>query len=220
MKLKFLILALVLTGCASMQGRSSGYRYYRASHNRVILHSKVASRKRVASYNRVSSRKPEAFSSPVTSPALETFHASNTFLPRESILPTESSQMPFPYYSDISSGFGMRYHPILKRNLFHDGCDIPMPTGTPVYASKSGKVSSAGWKGDYGNTVEVRHSDGAHTRYAHLSAISVAVGKKVSQGVTMLGRVGSSGLSTGPHLHFEIVSPSGASVNPMAQVIK
>jgi murein DD-endopeptidase MepM/ murein hydrolase activator NlpD len=132
----------------------------------------------------------------------------------------DTYRLPLPYYSRVSSGFGMRYHPVLKRKIFHNGCDIPMPLGTPVYPSRSGNVTFAGWKEGYGNTVELRHKDGSATRYGHLSKISVTVGETVQKSKSMLGRVGSSGLSTGPHLHFEIITPAGKSVNPMAKIGK
>ncbi|MBI4802061.1 MAG: M23 family metallopeptidase [Elusimicrobia bacterium] len=118
----------------------------------------------------------------------------------------------------ISSSFGMRYHPILKHRIFHKGCDIPMPSGTPVYPSRSGTVVFSGWKEGYGYTVELRHKDGSMARYAHLSKALVAAGAEVQKSKSMLGRVGSSGLSTGPHLHFEIITPSGRSINPMKKL--
>ena len=130
----------------------------------------------------------------------------------------DTYRMPLPYYSRVSSSFGMRYHPLLKRKIFHNGCDIPMPVGTPVYASRSGTVTFSGWKGGYGNTVEVRHKDGSLTRYGHLSKVLVGVGETVQKSKNMLGRVGSTGQSTGPHLHFEIITPSGRSVNPLAKI--
>ncbi|MEW6041936.1 MAG: M23 family metallopeptidase [Elusimicrobiota bacterium] len=114
----------------------------------------------------------------------------------------------------ISSGYGLRFHPILKRVTFHKGCDIPMPYGAPVYPSRSGKVIFAGWINGYGYVVDIRHSDGSKTRYGHLSKILVKVGDTAQKGKTIVGKVGSSGLSTGPHLHFEIITPSGKSINP------
>ena len=132
----------------------------------------------------------------------------------------DTYRLPLPYYSRISSGFGMRYHPILKRRIFHSGCDIPMPIGTPVYPSRSGVVTFAGWKEGYGNTVELRHKDGSATRYGHFSKVSVSVGETVQKSKSMLGRVGSSGIATGPHLHFEIITPGGRSVNPMTKIGK
>ncbi|PIS47249.1 MAG: hypothetical protein COT17_04425 [Elusimicrobia bacterium CG08_land_8_20_14_0_20_51_18] len=118
----------------------------------------------------------------------------------------------------ISSGYGNRYHPILKRRIFHKGCDIPMPIGSPVYPARSGRVIFSGWKSGYGNTVEVKHRDGYITRYGHLSVTGVTAGQEVQKGKTLLGKVGSSGLSTGPHLHFEIITPGGKSVNPVSKI--
>ena len=118
----------------------------------------------------------------------------------------------------ISSPFGYRYHPILHRRIFHEGCDIPMPLGTPVYPSRSGTVVFAGWKGGYGNVVEVRHKDGSVARYGHLSKVKVYAGETVQKSRTMLGNVGSTGFSTGAHLHFEIITPSGRSINPLSKI--
>jgi murein DD-endopeptidase MepM/ murein hydrolase activator NlpD len=132
----------------------------------------------------------------------------------------DTYRMPLRSFGRISSRFGTRYHPILKRQIFHNGCDIPMPIGTPVYPSRSGTVTFSGWKGGYGNVVEVRHKDGSMCRYGHLSQTSVAVGETVQKSKTLLGKVGSTGMSTGPHLHFEIITPSGKSVNPMAKIGK
>ena len=128
--------------------------------------------------------------------------------------------MPLRSFGRISSSFGNRYHPILKRKIFHNGCDIPMPLGTPVYPSRSGTVTYSGWKGGYGNTVEVKHKDGSMCRYGHLSRLNVTVGEIVQKSRTLLGQVGSTGMSTGPHLHFEIIPPSGKSVNPLAKIGK
>lgn len=130
----------------------------------------------------------------------------------------DTYRLPLPYYSRISSNFGMRYHPVLKRKIFHKGCDIPMPIGTPVYPSRSGTVIFAGWKSGYGNVVEMRHNDGTLTRYGHLSQISVSVGETAQKSKSVLGKVGSSGMSTGPHLHFEIITPGGRSINPLTKL--
>lgn len=132
----------------------------------------------------------------------------------------DTYRMPLSYFSRISSNFGVRYHPILKRRIFHNGCDIPMPLGTPVYPSRSGTVAFAGWKGGYGNTVEVRHKDGSVTRYGHLAKVEVREGETVQKSKTLLGKVGSTGISTGSHLHFEIITPSGKSINPLAKIGK
>ena len=133
-------------------------------------------------------------------------------------LTLDTYQMPLRSFSRISSGFGRRYHPILKRRIVHKGTDIPMPIGTPVYPSRSGVVTYSGWLGGYGNLVEVRHKDGSRCRYGHLSETEVKVGDEVTKSRTLLGKVGSTGMSTGPHLHFEIITPSGKSINPMAKI--
>lgn len=132
----------------------------------------------------------------------------------------DTYRMPLMSFGRVSSSYGMRYHPVYKRRIFHSGTDIPMPIGTPVYPSRSGTVVLSGWKGGYGNVVEVRHKDGSITRYGHLSRMSVKAGETVQKSKTLLGKVGSSGVSTGPHLHFEIITPSGKSVNPMAKIGK
>ncbi len=129
----------------------------------------------------------------------------------------------FPFaggWARISSRFGSRYHPILKRRKQHAGLDLPKPYGTPVFPSRSGKVVEAGWKEGYGQIVVIRHTDGFTTRYGHLSAITVKEGQTVSRLKTMIGRVGSTGLSTGPHLHFEVRDRSGRAVNPAARIGK
>jgi murein DD-endopeptidase MepM/ murein hydrolase activator NlpD len=118
----------------------------------------------------------------------------------------------------ISSRFGTRYHPILKRKKSHSGLDLPKPWGTPVVPARSGVVLEAGWHEGYGQLIVIRHSDGFTTRYGHLSKIMVKVGQIVQRGKTIIGRVGSTGLSTGPHLHFEVRDRSGNAVNPGAKI--
>jgi murein DD-endopeptidase MepM/ murein hydrolase activator NlpD len=128
----------------------------------------------------------------------------------------------FPFESQarpaISSPFGYRFHPILHRNKFHEGLDIPKPYGTPVYPARTGRVIEAGWHEGYGQLIEIRHPNGESTRYGHLSKIYVHIGQIVSRGKTLIGRVGSTGLSTGPHLHFEVRDKFGKAVNPMASI--
>ncbi|MBW4656080.1 MAG: M23 family metallopeptidase [Kaiparowitsia implicata GSE-PSE-MK54-09C] len=103
----------------------------------------------------------------------------------------------------ISSVFGWRIHPISGDRRFHYGTDLAAPTGTPVVAAKSGRVDIASFLGGYGLTVVVHHEDGREqSLYAHLSEIFVRPGEQVNQG-EVIGRVGSTGNSTGPHLHFE-----------------
>ena len=108
----------------------------------------------------------------------------------------------WPIYGIISSPFGWRIHPITKRRQFHRGIDIAAPTGTPIFAPMDGIVTFAGNMGGYGLTVEI--SNGSYRfRFGHLSRIDVYIGQKVKQG-ELIGRVGSTGRSTGPHLHFEV----------------
>lgn len=114
----------------------------------------------------------------------------------------------------ISSGYGMRRHPILGYSRMHQGIDFAAPSGTPVYAAGEGTVSFAGWRGGHGRVVMVRHNGGITTLYAHLSSIprGIQPGVRVRQ-AQVIGRVGSTGMSTGPHLHYE-VHRGTAAVNP------
>lgn len=116
----------------------------------------------------------------------------------------------------ISSKFGYRIHPIRKTRRMHTGVDYAAPTGTPVKATADGTVVRAGVAGGYGNMVEVQHSDGTTSRYAHLHAFRTSVGQPVKQG-QVIGLVGSTGMSTGPHLHFEI-RRNGSPVDPLGVI--
>lgn len=111
-----------------------------------------------------------------------------------------------------SSTFGVRQDPFLKRKALHGGLDFAAPTGTPVAATAAGTVVSAGTNGGYGKMVEVEHAGGFVTRYAHLSRISVQEGETIEAG-TIVGAIGSTGRSTGPHLHYE-VRRNGSAINP------
>lgn len=108
-----------------------------------------------------------------------------------------------PVVGRASSGYGMRNDPIKHQAILHPGFDLAAPTGTPVGAAAGGKVVHAGPAGTYGNLVTVRHENGYETRYAHLSAVTVKAGETVQLG-QQIGAVGSTGYSTGPHLHFEV----------------
>jgi murein DD-endopeptidase MepM/ murein hydrolase activator NlpD len=114
----------------------------------------------------------------------------------------------------VTSGFGPREHPVLGFTRMHRGVDFAAPAGTPVFAAADGVVVSAGRAGGYGRMVRLRHANGTETRYAHLSAFArgLRAGGRVRQG-EVIGRVGSSGLSTGPHLHYE-VAERGRPVDP------
>ena len=103
---------------------------------------------------------------------------------------------------EFSSGFGVRSDPFLGRPAMHSGLDFRASTGDPVRATASGKVVTAGWSGGYGRLVEIDHGNGLSTRYGHLSEINVKVGQVIALG-QVIGAVGSTGRSTGPHLHYE-----------------
>ena len=103
---------------------------------------------------------------------------------------------------DLSSGFGVRSDPFLGRPAMHTGLDFRSSTGDPVRATATGVVESAGYNGGYGKMVEIDHGNGFSTRYGHMSEIEVKVGQQIKIG-QIIGRVGSTGRSTGPHLHYE-----------------
>ena len=119
---------------------------------------------------------------------------------------------PVASYVYVSSRFGLRVHPITGKTKSHTGIDIASNQGTAVYASDGGSVTLAGWNGGYGNCIMIDHGNGYVTLYGHLSSISVSVGQTVSQGAT-IGAVGSTGNSTGPHLHFEVLK-NGTRIDP------
>lgn len=132
-------------------------------------------------------------------------------------------QMLFPLIvpTIISSLFGDRVHPITGQVRFHQGTDLAAPEGTPVVAAFSGTVEIAGWAGGYGLMVSITHGDTHETRYAHLSEVLVKSGQKVKQG-TVIGLVGSTGMSTGAHLHFEIwqrLKDGMVAIDPTPQLV-
>lgn len=129
------------------------------------------------------------------------------------IAPSGSGQFLMPTSGPITSGFGYRVHPISGVRRLHAGIDIGAPTGQPIYASAAGTVVSAGVRGGYGNAVVIDHGGGFATLYAHQSRVAASPGQSVSQG-QVIGYVGSTGYSTGPHLHFEI-RVNGTPQNPM-----
>jgi len=129
-------------------------------------------------------------------------------------LSSESFSWPLPGYYEISSYYGMRFHPILKVNALHTGIDIGAPTGTAIVAARSGTVVTAGYNTGYGNYILISHGDGVATLYGHLSKLLVSDGQSVSEG-DKIGQVGNTGWSTGPHLHFEIIV-NGTPINPLA----
>jgi murein DD-endopeptidase MepM/ murein hydrolase activator NlpD len=119
---------------------------------------------------------------------------------------------PIPGEVDMTSGFGVRVDPFLHGAAMHTGVDLRGEEGEPVHATAAGTVTHAAWNGGYGKMVEVDHGNGLATRYAHLSAVEVHVGDKVRIG-QMVGRLGSTGRSTGPHLHYE-TRVDGEAVDP------
>jgi murein DD-endopeptidase MepM/ murein hydrolase activator NlpD len=118
-----------------------------------------------------------------------------------------------PVNGRITSPFGRRYHPILHYSRMHSGIDFGAAWGSPIVAAADGQVVSAGWAGGYGREVKIAHGSGMVTLYGHMSSIAASVGEPVRQG-QVIGYVGSSGLSTGPHVHFE-VRVNGQAVDPM-----
>jgi murein DD-endopeptidase MepM/ murein hydrolase activator NlpD len=116
--------------------------------------------------------------------------------------------------AQLSSGFGLRFHPLLGFTRMHQGVDLAAPYGTPIVAATDGVVGFAGWKGGYGNFVQIVQGGGAGTGYGHMAAMVVRPGDAVRQG-QLIGYVGSTGLSTGPHCHFEVYE-NGVAIDPAA----
>ena len=112
-----------------------------------------------------------------------------------------------------ASGYGLRIDPIYKTTKFHEGMDFSANIGTPIYATGNGTVTKAGWQSGYGKIVKINHGYGYETWYAHMNDIDVRVGQKVVRG-EVIGKVGNTGKSTGPHLHYE-VHVKGRVVNPV-----
>lgn len=123
------------------------------------------------------------------------------------------SLIPITTNRGMSSSFGLRVHPVLGGMRMHKGIDLPASTGTPIHATADGIVSKANWSGGYGLCVELEHGANMETRYGHMSRIAVAEGQSVRKG-DVIGYVGSTGRSTGSHLHYE-VRIAGEAVNPI-----
>jgi hypothetical protein len=117
-----------------------------------------------------------------------------------------------PVGGRVTSGFGTRMHPLLGLARFHRGIDLAAAAGTPIRAAADGRVVRAGWHGGYGRQVALAHGDGLATSYGHMSRILARAGDTVRRG-QVIGLVGSSGLSTGPHVHFE-ASRNGRPIDP------
>jgi hypothetical protein len=126
----------------------------------------------------------------------------------------QQAAMGLPVHGRVSSPFGERFHPILGYVRMHKGVDLAAPAGTPIVAAADGKVVEAGWRGGYGEQVQIAHASGLETSYGHMSRIAAHIGQVVRKG-EVIGWVGSTGLSTGPHVHFE-VTRNGRPVNPLS----
>jgi murein DD-endopeptidase MepM/ murein hydrolase activator NlpD len=120
--------------------------------------------------------------------------------------------------AQLTSGYGMRTHPVLGGRRKHSGIDLAAPTGTPVYATGDGVIGRADWFSSYGLFISINHGAKMETRYAHLSRLAVAAGDSVKKG-DLIGYVGSTGRSTGPHLHYE-VRVEGLAVNPIPYMVE
>lgn len=119
-----------------------------------------------------------------------------------------------PVEGRVSSGFGMRWHPIEKRHMPHNGIDIAAPMGAAIHATGSGEVVHAGEAGTFGQLVILDHGNGAQTYYAHMSAIHVKPGQRIAGG-HVIGAVGQTGRSTAPHVHYEF-RQGGVPIDPLA----
>jgi murein DD-endopeptidase MepM/ murein hydrolase activator NlpD len=133
--------------------------------------------------------------------------------PTPPVGPSGDGTLHRPVGGPITSPFGMRVHPVTGERKLHDGTDFGVPCGTPVHAAGRGTVVGRGFNKAYGNWVAISHAGGLETSYNHLSSQAVAVGRRVTPS-TVVGRVGSTGLSTGCHLHF-IVRRGGHAIDPM-----
>lgn len=153
--------------------------------------------------------------------AIPTVQSGDT--PTTAAVPLDPSQIaiyPLLHPAPITSRFGWRTHPLTGKRRFHSGVDLGAVMGAPVVATVSGTVTSAGWNGGYGKAVVIEHNGIYQTLYGHLSEISVRAGQPIERG-TVLGLVGNTGNSTGPHLHFEQrVSTNGnwIAVNPIEEI--
>jgi len=145
----------------------------------------------------------------VVTPEMPVMPGRDAYLPEA---PNRFDGYMWPAQGVLTSGYGWRW------GRMHRGVDIAGPVGTPIYAAGSGVVVTSGWNsGGYGNMVDIRHPDGSMTRYAHNSRLLVRAGQQVRQG-QQIAEMGSTGYSTGPHLHFEVHIPNQGTVNPIAML--
>ena len=162
----------------------------------------------------ISLSRTESFKGKVRENINEKDRADNQNIQIESIESKGFGKILWPVkYGKITSKCGNRNHPVLKSVKFHRGVDIAVSIGTPVYSGIKGRVTFAGRKGNYGNLVEIEGNDRIKVRYAHLNSIDVVTGQKVSDG-EKVAETGNTGMSTGPHLHYEIIIDENP-VNPL-----
>ena len=162
----------------------------------------------------ISLSRTESFKGKVRENINEKDRADNQNIQIESIESKGFGKILWPVkYGKITSKFGNRTHPVLKSLKFHRGVDIAVSIGTPVYSGIKGRVTFAGRKGNYGNLVEIEGNNRIKVRYAHLNSIDVVTGQKVSDG-EKVAETGNTGMSTGPHLHYEIIIDENP-VNPL-----
>lgn len=144
----------------------------------------------------------------------QTENPADAFAPRQAV--SVPSRMPVDV-ARMTSNFGMRTHPVLGGRRAHKGIDLAAPTGTPVYATADGTVARAERFSSYGNYIQIEHGGDMETRFAHLSGYNVVAGQHVQKG-DLIGYVGTTGRSTGPHLHYE-VRIAGEAVDPRPYMI-
>ena len=147
----------------------------------------------------------------------ESLDGDTTAAPAPAAAVSIPSRMPLAK-ANLTSNYGMRTHPVIGGRRAHKGVDLAAPTGTPIYATADGIVSKAEHFSSYGLFVSIEHGAKLQTRFAHMSRIAVADGERVSKG-DIIGYVGSTGRSTGPHLHYE-VRIAGQAVNPIPYMVE
>lgn len=186
-------------GAAEVLGASAGT-VQMAAKDDSLTTGDPRFRELFASWTALDDAGPDPFEMPYSSPVIQT--------------PVISVPSRNPLNAGyVSSGYGMRKHPVLGRRARHKGIDLAAPTGTPVYATADGMIERANYSRSYGNVIYIDHGSDLETRYAHLSRLSVSNGERVRKG-DLIGYVGSTGRSTGPHLHYE-VRVDGLAVNPI-----
>lgn len=151
----------------------------------------------------------------LSTPLLASAGSTGSYVPVENYIPVESDGFISPVAPGyrVSSGFGPRERPTKGASKDHKGVDIGVPIGTPVYASEEGVVTHAEWQRGYGNVIYIKHANGVETRYGHLSQFNVKPGQIVKKG-QQIALSGNTGVSTGPHLHFEW-RQNGTAYNPI-----